>query len=180
MHPTTPDYSVVYNQLDLMLDLKWEDYTADKYDLKKAKKVLDNDHYGMEKIKERILEYLAVLKLKGDMKSPILCFVGPPGIGKTSLGRSIASAIGRKYVRISLGGLHDESEIRGHRKTYIGAMPGRRLQSLPKIQYSNPLMSLDEIDKECSYFRCDRSSALLEVLEPEQNHTVYDKYLKLE
>src|SRR5437763_9769722 len=124
MHPSTPDYSVIYNHLDLMLDLPWGVFTEDSYDLKKAQKVLDNDHYGMDKIKERILEYLAVLKLKGDMKSPILCFVGPPGIGKTSLGKSIANAIHRKYVRVSLGGLHDESEIRGHRKTYIGAMPG--------------------------------------------------------
>src|SRR5215475_4251984 len=180
MHPTTPDYSVVYNHLDLMLDLPWEAYTQDQYDLKKAKKVLDNDHYGMDKIKERILEYLAVLKLKGDMKSPILCFVGPPGIGKTSLGRSIASAIGRKYARLSLGGLHDESEIRGHRKTYIGAMPGRILQSLRKIKSSNPVMILDEIDKTGSDLRGDPSSALLEVLDPEQNHTFYDNYLELE
>jgi len=180
MHPSTPDYSVVYNHLDLMLDLPWLDYTEDKYDLKKAKQVLDNDHYGMDKIKERILEYLAVLKLKGDMKSPILCFVGPPGIGKTSLGRSIANSIGRKYVRLSLGGLHDESEIRGHRKTYIGAMPGRIVQSIRKIKSSNPVMILDEIDKVGSDFRGDPSSALLEVLDPEQNHTFYDNYLELE
>src|SRR5437868_8839619 len=180
MHPSTPDYSVVYNHLDLMLDLPWEDYTADSYDLKKARKVLDHDHYGMTKIKERILEYLAVLKLKGDMKSPILCFVGPPGIGKTSLGKSIASAINRKYVRVSLGGLHDESEIRGHRKTYIGAMPGRILQSIRKIKSSNPVMILDEIDKVGADFRGDPSSALLEVLDPEQNNTFYDNYLELE
>ncbi|MEI2738305.1 MAG: endopeptidase La [Chitinophagaceae bacterium] len=180
MHPSTPDFSVVYNHLDLMLDLPWETYTEDHYDLKKAKKTLDNDHYGMEKIKERILEYLAVLKLKGDMKSPILCFVGPPGIGKTSLGRSIANAIGRKYVRLSLGGLHDESEIRGHRKTYIGAMPGRILQSIRKVKSSNPVMILDEIDKVGSDFRGDPSSALLEVLDPEQNHTFYDNYLESE
>ncbi len=180
MHPSTPDYSVVYNHLDLMLDLPWQDYTKDSYDLKKAQKVLDNDHYGMEKIKERILEYLAVLKLKGDMKSPILCFVGPPGIGKTSLGRSIANAIGRKYVRLSLGGLHDESEIRGHRKTYIGAMPGRILQSIRKVRSSNPVMILDEIDKIGNDFRGDPSSALLEVLDPEQNSTFYDNYLELE
>jgi ATP-dependent Lon protease len=180
MHPSTPDYSVVYNHLDLMLDLPWHEYTEDSYDLKKAKKVLDNDHYGMAKVKERIVEYLAVLKLKGDMKSPILCFVGPPGIGKTSLGRSIANAIGRKYVRISLGGLHDESEIRGHRKTYIGAMPGRILQSLRKVKSSNPVMILDEIDKVGIDFRGDPSSALLEVLDPEQNHTFYDNYLELE
>jgi len=180
MHPTTPDYSVVYNHLDLMLDLPWESYTEDHYDLRKAKKILDDDHYGMDKIKERILEYLAVLKLKGDMKSPILCFVGPPGIGKTSLGRSIANAIGRKYVRLSLGGLHDESEIRGHRKTYIGAMPGRILQSIRKVKSSNPVMILDEIDKVGSDFRGDPSSALLEVLDPEQNNSFYDNYLELE
>jgi ATP-dependent Lon protease len=180
MHPSTPDYSVVYNHLDLMLDLPWESYTQDLYDLKKAKKILDGDHYGMDKIKERILEYLAVLKLKGDMKSPILCFVGPPGIGKTSLGRSIANSIGRKYVRLSLGGLHDESEIRGHRKTYIGAMPGRILQSIRKVKTSNPVIILDEIDKVSSDMRGDPSSALLEVLDPEQNHTFYDNYLELE
>ncbi|MBI5858636.1 MAG: endopeptidase La [Sphingobacteriales bacterium] len=180
MHPSTPDYSVVYNHLDLMLDLPWEEYTEDRYDLKKAKQTLDNDHYGMHKIKERILEYLAVLKLKGDMKSPILCFIGPPGIGKTSLGKSIASAIGRKYVRLSLGGLHDESEIRGHRKTYIGAMPGRILQSIRKVKSSNPVMILDEVDKVGNDFRGDPSSALLEVLDPEQNNTFYDNYLELE
>jgi ATP-dependent Lon protease len=180
MHPSTPDFSVVYNHLDLMLDLPWEEYTGDRYDLKKAQKTLDTDHYGMHKIKERILEYLSVLKLKGDMKSPILCFVGPPGIGKTSLGRSIANAIGRKYVRLSLGGLHDESEIRGHRKTYIGAMPGRILQSIKKAKSSNPVMILDEIDKVGSDFRGDPSSALLEVLDPEQNHTFYDNYLESE
>lgn len=180
MHPTTPDYSVVYNHLDLMLELPWGTYTEDHYDLKKARKTLDDDHYGMQKIKERILEYLAVLKLKGDMKSPILCFIGPPGIGKTSLGRSIASAIGRKYVRLSLGGLHDESEIRGHRKTYIGAMPGRVLQSLRKAKTSNPVIILDEIDKVGNDHRGDPSSALLEVLDPEQNHTFYDNYLELE
>ncbi len=180
MHPSTPDYSVVYNHLDLLLDLPWEEYTADNYDLKNAKKVLDADHYGMGKIKNRILEYLAVLKIKGDMKSPILCFLGPPGIGKTSLGKSIAHAIGRKYIRVSLGGLHDESEIRGHRKTYIGAMPGRILQSLRKVKTSNPVMILDEIDKIGSDHRGDPSSALLEVLDPEQNHSFYDNYLESE
>jgi ATP-dependent Lon protease len=180
MHPSTPDYSVVYNHLDLMLDLPWEEFTQDQYDLKRAKKILDNDHYGMNKIKERILEYLAVLKLKGDMKSPILCFVGPPGIGKTSLGKSIASAINRKYVRVSLGGLHDESEIRGHRKTYIGAMPGRIIQSIRKVKSGNPVMILDEIDKVGSDHRGDPSSALLEVLDPEQNNSFYDNYLELD
>jgi ATP-dependent Lon protease len=180
MHPSTPDYSVIYNHLDLMLDLPWGTYTEDSYDLKKAQKILDHDHYGMDRIKDRILEYLAVLKLKGDMKSPILCFVGPPGIGKTSLGRSIASAIHRKYVRFSLGGLHDESELRGHRKTYIGAMPGRILQSIRKIKSANPVFILDEIDKIGKDFRGDPSSALLEILDPEQNNSFYDNYLELE
>ena len=180
MHPSTPDYSVVYNHLDLMLDLPWQNYTEDVYDLEKAKQILDADHYGMQKIKERILEYLAVLKLKGDMKSPILCFYGPPGIGKTSLGRSIANGIGRKYVRLSLGGIHDESERRGHRKTYIRAMPGRIIQNIRKIKSSNPVKILDEIDKVASDFRGDPSSALLEVLDPEQNHSFYDNYLELE
>ncbi|MBM3432979.1 MAG: endopeptidase La [Bacteroidetes bacterium] len=180
MHSSTPDYSVVYNHLDLMLDLPWGECTEDNYNLKQARETLDRDHYGMKKIKERILEYLAVLKLKGDMKSPILCFLGPPGIGKTSLGKSIAQALGRKYVRLSLGGLHDESEIRGHRKTYIGAMPGRILQSIRKVNSSNPVMILDEIDKVGRDFRTDPSSALLEVLDPEQNHSFYDNYLETE
>lgn len=180
MHPSTPDYSVIYNHLDLILDLPWGTYTEDSYNLKKAQDVLDHDHYGMEKIKDRILEYLAVLKLKGDMKSPILCFVGPPGIGKTSLGKSIANSINRKYVRLSLGGLHDESELRGHRKTYIGAMPGRIIQSLRKTKTANPVFILDEIDKVGKDFRGDPSSALLEILDPEQNNTFYDNYLELE
>ncbi len=180
MNASTPDYSIVYNHLDLMLDLPWEDYSADNYDLKNAQKILDRDHYGMSKIKSRIIEYLAVLKLKGDMKSPILCFLGPPGIGKTSLGRSIAHAIGRKYVRVSLGGLHDESELRGHRKTYIGAMPGRIIQQIRKCKSSNPVMILDEIDKIGTDGRSDPSSALLEILDPEQNNTFYDNYLELE
>jgi ATP-dependent Lon protease len=180
MHPSTPDYSITFNHLDLMLDLPWNEYTKDVYDIQKARKVLDNDHYGMDKIKDRILEYLAVLKLKGDMKSPILCFIGPPGIGKTSLGKSIANAIGRKYVRFSLGGLHDESELRGHRKTYIGAMPGRVIQSIRKVHSSNPVFILDEIDKIGRDFRGDPSSALLEVLDPEQNNSFYDNYLELE
>ncbi len=180
MHPSTPDYSIIYNHADLLLDLPWDEITVDNYDLKRSKKILDADHYGMNKIKERILEYLAVLKLKGDMKSPILCFVGPPGIGKTSLGRSIANAIGRKYVRLSLGGLHDESEIRGHRKTYIGAMPGRIVQQIRKVKSSNPVMILDEVDKVGKDHRGDPSSALLEVLDPEQNHSFYDNYLEME
>lgn len=180
MHPSTPDYSIVFNHVELMLDLPWNEFSDDKYDLKHAKQVLDNEHFGMEKIKNRILEYLAVLKLKGDMKSPILCFLGPPGIGKTSLGKSIANAIGRKYARLSLGGLHDESEIRGHRKTYIGAMPGRIIQTLKKAKVSNPVIILDEIDKVGNDFRGDPSSALLEVLDPEQNHSFYDNYLELE
>ncbi len=180
MHPSTPDYSVVYNHLDLLLELPWHEYTKDSYNLENARKVLDKDHYGMMKIKERIIEYLAVLKLKGDMKSPILCFIGPPGIGKTSLGKSIAHAVGRKYVRVSLGGLHDESEVRGHRKTYIGAMPGRIIQNIRKIKTSNPVMILDEIDKIGNDFRGDPSSALLEVLDPEQNNSFYDNYLEME
>lgn len=180
MHPSTPDYSVILNHLDFMLKLPWDEYTCDNYDLGHAEKVLDKEHYGMKKIKERILEYLAVLKLKSDMKSPILCFAGPPGIGKTSLGKSIAQAIGRKYARISLGGLHDESEIRGHRKTYIGAMPGRILQTLKKVNSSNPVIILDEIDKLGNDFRGDPSSAMLEVLDPEQNNSFYDNYLELD
>ena len=179
-NPAAPEYALIINHLELLLDLPWGVTTKDNLELVKAKKVLDSEHYGLDKIKDRILEYLAVIKLKGDLKSPILCFVGPPGVGKTSLGKSIASAIGRKYVRMSLGGLHDESEIRGHRKTYIGAMPGRIIQSLKKVKSSNPVFILDEIDKVGKDFRGDPSSALLEVLDPEQNSTFYDNYLESE
>ncbi|MDC3209376.1 endopeptidase La [Chitinophagales bacterium] len=179
-NPAAPEYALTINHLELLLDLPWGVTTKDNLNLVKAKKVLDAEHYGLDKIKDRILEYLAVIKLKGDLKSPILCFVGPPGVGKTSLGKSIASAIGREYIRMSLGGLHDESEIRGHRKTYIGAMPGRIVQSLKKVKSSNPVFILDEIDKVGKDFRGDPSSALLEVLDPEQNSTFYDNYLESE
>lgn len=180
INPASPDYSVSLNYVQLMLELPWESYTKDNFDLIHAEKVLNEDHFGLEKVKTRILEYLAVLKLKGDMKSPIICLYGPPGVGKTSLGKSIARALGRKYIRMSLGGLHDESEIRGHRKTYIGAMPGRIIQNLKKVSSSNPVFVLDEIDKLGRDFRGDPSSALLEVLDPEQNTTFYDNYLELD
>ncbi|TNE70602.1 MAG: endopeptidase La [Bacteroidetes bacterium] len=180
MNPQGAEYTVQLNYLDLMLDLPWGVYTKDNLDLKRARKILERDHYGLEKVKERILEYLAVLKLKGNMKSPILCFYGPPGVGKTSLGKSIAEALGRKYVRMSLGGLHDESEIRGHRKTYIGAMPGRIVQNIKKSESSNPVFILDEIDKLGRSNHGDPSSALLEVLDPEQNKEFYDNYIETE
>ncbi len=180
MNAASAEYSVVLNYVDLILDLPWGVYTKDNFDINHATEVLNDDHYGLDKVKDRILEYLAVLKLKGDLKSPILCLVGPPGVGKTSLGQSIAKALGRKYVRIALGGLHDEAEIRGHRKTYIGAMPGRIIQSLKKAQSSNPVFILDEVDKVGADYKGDPSSALLEVLDPEQNANFYDNYLELE
>ncbi|MFO0357966.1 MAG: endopeptidase La [Sphingobacteriaceae bacterium] len=180
MNPNAAEYAIQTNYVELLLDLPWEDATQDNFDLKHAQEVLDEDHFGLEKVKDRIIEHLAVLKLKNNLKSPILCLYGPPGVGKTSLGRSIAKALGRKYVRMSLGGLKDESEIRGHRKTYIGAMPGRILQNLKKVQSTNPVFILDEIDKVGNDFHGDPSSALLEVLDPEQNSTFYDNFLELD
>ena len=180
MNPAAAEYSVTYNYLELVLDLPWDETSKDNHDLKRAEKILNRDHFGLEKVKKRILEFLAVLKLKGDMKSPILCLLGPPGVGKTSLGKSVAEALGRKYVRIALGGMRDEAEIRGHRKTYIGAMPGRVIKSIKKAKSSNPVMVLDEIEKVGSDFRGDPASALLEVLDPEQNTNFHDYFLEMD
>lgn len=180
INPAAAEYPIALNYAETMVELPWNEFTQDNFDLKHARKILDSDHFGLEKVKDRIIEYLAVLKLKNDLKGPILCLYGPPGVGKTSLGKSIAASLGRKYIRMSLGGLHDEAEIRGHRKTYVGAMPGKIIQNMKKVKISNPVYVLDEIDKLSSDFRGDPSSAFLEVLDPEQNHSFHDNFIEVD